>query len=120
MDTKKIILLVGGLAVVGTAIYLITKKPKDVASGGLKSATATTPTTTTDGTTTDVAGTTSTGIKGLKGKDKKGFKKDAQSICTEKYGKGKDYRDCMKRLKTEGGVAFDGSFEYFNDDNFGL
>ena len=119
MDTKKIILLVGGLVVVGTAIYFITKKPKDGESGSgsgeLKSATATT-----DGTITADAGIPSTGIKGLKGKDKKGFKKDAQTICTEKYGKGKDYRECMKRLKTEGGVAFDGSFEYFNDDNFGL
>jgi hypothetical protein len=119
MDTKKIILLVGGLVVVGTAIYFITKKPKDGESGSgsgeLKSATATT-----DATLTADAGIPSTGIKGLKGKDKKGFKKDAQTICTEKYGKGKDYRECMKRLKTEGGVAFDGTFDYFTDDNFGL
>jgi len=118
MDTKKIILLVGALAVVGTAIYFITKKPKDGASesGGLKSADA--PTDAPNGTPTD--GTASTGIKGLKGKDKRGFKKDANAICTEKYGTGKDYRDCKKRLKTEGGVAFDGSFEYFTEDNFGL
>ena len=116
MDTKKIILLVGGLVVVGGAIYFITKKPKDgaseSASGELKSATAST-----DATSTDVP---STGIKDLKGKDKRGFKKDANAICTEKYGKGKEYRDCKKRLKTEGGVAFDGTFDYFTDDNFGL
>ena len=29
-------------------------------------------------------------------------------MCKEKYGRGKDYRDCKKRVKG-GGVAFDGS-----------
>jgi len=63
-----------------------------------------------DSETTD--GTNSgTNIKDLKGRDKRVFRKETRNICKEKYGSGKDFRDCKKRVKS-GGMAFTG-FGYF-------
>jgi len=110
---KKLIYIIGGVAVLGIGYYLYTRNKKK---------TATTPTdeTATDGGETKSAETGATtpsndtpakagqNIKELKGKEKRAFRKDVRDECNEKYGRGKDYRDCKKRVKG-GGVAFDGS-----------
>jgi hypothetical protein len=51
-----------------------------------------------------------TGIKGLKGSDRRDFRKETRATCEEKYGSGRDYRQCKRRVK-DGGVAFTGDFE---------
>jgi type II secretory pathway pseudopilin PulG len=111
---KKVIYIIGGLAVVGIGYYLYTRNKNKSASattdatategGATKSASAE------DGATTPEGATPKTGqnIKDLKGKEKGAFRKDVREVCRDKYGKGKDYRDCLDRVK-KGGVAFDGS-----------
>lgn len=110
---KKLIYIIGGVAVLGIGYYLYTRNKN-------KSASATTDETATDGSETKSAETGATtpsgdtpakagqNIKELKGKEKRAFRKDVRDVCNEKYGRGKDYRDCKKRVKS-GGVAFDGS-----------
>jgi hypothetical protein len=51
-----------------------------------------------------------TGIKGLRGEDRRDFREETRDVCAEKYGKGKDYRQCKRRVK-DGGSAFEGDFE---------
>jgi type II secretory pathway pseudopilin PulG len=111
---KKVIYIIGGLAVVGIGYYLYTRNKNKSASattdatategGATKSASAE------DGATTPEGATPKAGqnIKDLKGKEKRAYRKDAREVCRDKYGKGKDYRDCLDRVKG-GGVAFDGS-----------
>jgi hypothetical protein len=111
---KKVIYIIGGLAVVGIGYYLYTRNKNKSASattdatategGATKSASAE------DGATTPEGATPKAGqnIKDLKGKEKGAFRKDVREVCRNKYGKGKDYRDCLERVKG-GGVAFDGS-----------
>jgi len=112
---KKIIYIIGGVAVLGIGYYLYNrnKKKSDMPStdatategGETKSASAETGATAPSG---DTPAQTGQNIKDLKGKEKRAFRKDVRDICNEKYGRGKDYRDCKKRVKS-GGVAFDGS-----------
>ena len=128
MDKKNIIYIVGGLIVVGIGYYIFKSTKSEDSSnveetkssgggdgsiggdGGSGSGSG-------DGTTPT---STNTGIKGLKGEDRRDFRKDARTICQEKYGSGKDFRDCKERVR-KGGVAFDGGFmDDFADDNFGL
>jgi hypothetical protein len=56
-----------------------------------------------------------TGIKGLKGSDRRDFRKDTRATCEEKFGSGKDYRQCKRRVK-KGGVPFEGDFDEFERD----
>jgi hypothetical protein len=51
-----------------------------------------------------------TGIKGLRGEERRDFRKETRATCEEKYGSGRDYRQCKRRVK-DGGVAFTGDFE---------
>jgi hypothetical protein len=112
---KKVIYIIGGLAVVGIGYYLYTRnKNKSLVGGATEGGTtegdATKSATAEDGATTPEGATPKTGqnIKDLKGKEKGAFRKDVRDICREKYGKGKDYNQCKNRVK-KGGVAFDGS-----------
>jgi hypothetical protein len=42
-------------------------------------------------------------------------RQDRKATCREKYGKGKPYRQCKRRVR-KGGVAFDGSTQFeYND-----
>jgi len=112
---KKVIYIIGGLAVVGIGYYLYTRNKKKslevgATEGGATEGDATKSATAEDGATTPEGATPKTGqnIKDLKGKEKGAFRKDVRDICREKYGRGKDYRQCKDRVKG-GGVAFDGS-----------
>jgi hypothetical protein len=58
-----------------------------------------------------------TGIKGLKGEDRRDFREETRDICREKYGKGDDYRKCKRRVK-DGYNAFTGDFEGMIDNQF--
>jgi hypothetical protein len=112
---KKIIYIIGGVAVIGIGYYLYTRNKN-------KSASATTDGTATEGGETKSASAETGGdapsgdapakegqnIKDLKGKEKGAFRKDVRDMCREKYGRGKDYNQCKNRVK-KGGVAFDGS-----------
>lgn len=51
-----------------------------------------------------------TGIQGLRGSDRRDFRKETRATCEEKYGKGRDYNQCKRRVKS-GGLAFTGDFE---------
>ena len=112
---KKVIYIIGGLAVVGIGYYLYTRnknKSLEVGAtdGGATESGATKSASAEDGATTPEGATPKAGqnIKDLKGKEKSAFRKDVRDICREKYGRGKDYNQCKKRVK-DGGVAFDGS-----------
>ena len=112
---KKVIYIIGGLAVVGIGYYLYTRnknKSLEVGAtdGGATESGATKSASAEDGATTPEGATPKAGqnIKDLKGKEKRAYRKDAREVCRDKYGKGKDYRDCLDRVKG-GGVAFDGS-----------
>lgn len=110
---KKVIYIIGGVAVLGIGYYLYTRNKKktattptdETATDGGETKSAETGATTPSGDTPAKAGQN---IKELKGKEKRAFRKDVRDVCNEKYGRGKDYRDCKKRVKS-GGVAFDGS-----------
>lgn len=115
---KKIIYIIGGVAVLGIGYYLYNRNKKKSASastdategsategGATKSASAETDASAPSGDTPAKAGIN---IKDLKGKEKRAFRKDVRDVCNEKYGRGKDYMECKKRVKS-GGVAFDGS-----------
>lgn len=128
MDKKKMIYIIGGIAVIGIGYYLYNKSQKKSAElGGDASIQAGSDTKGADadagaGATTPEGSTPKAGqnIKDLKGKEKRGFRKDVRDICKEKYGSGKDYRQCKDRVK-DGGVAFDGGYDeelyYSNIDN---
>jgi hypothetical protein len=95
---KKVLLIVGGLAVAGVVIYLITKGKN----------------------TEDSSGTKSDIDKSISDLTKKEAKKEIKDICRDKYGFGLKSFQCRQRVK-KGGVAFDGGFmDDFADDNFGL
>jgi len=112
---KKIIYIIGGVAVLGIGYYLYNRNKKKSAmpstdatateGGEAKSASAETGDTAPSG---DAPAKAGQNIKDLKGKEKGAFRKDVRDMCKEKYGSGKDYRECKKRVKG-GGVAFDGS-----------
>ena len=57
------------------------------------------------------------GIKGLRGEDRRDFRKDTRATCEEKYGSGKDYRQCKRRVK-DGGSPFEGDFEGMINSQF--
>ena len=132
MDKKKMIYIIGGIAVIGIGYYLYNKsKKKSTELGGDGSSEAGADTKGADagaganagaGATTPEGSTPKAGqnIKDLKGKEKRGFRKDTRATCKQKYGSGKDFRECMKRVKG-GGVAFDGGYDdeqyYSNIDN---
>ena len=116
---KKIIYIIGGVAVLGIGYYLYNRNKKKSAmpstdatateGGEAKSASAETGAETGgDAPSGDAPAQAGQKIKDLKGKEKRAFRKDARDVCNEKYGRGKVYRDCKKRVKG-GGVAFDGS-----------
>jgi hypothetical protein len=125
MDKKKMIYIIGGIAVIGIGYYLYNKsQKKSTELGGGSPSEAGADTKGADagaGATTPEGSTPKAGqsIKDFKGKEKRGFRKDARTTCKEKY-KGKDFRECMKRVK-DGGVAFDGGYDeelyYSNIDN---
>jgi hypothetical protein len=136
MDKKKILIGVGLIALVGGISYYFYNKSKnsntgntDEDSGSTKSTSATNETSeapaTETATETATDSSTGTGIKGLKGSDRRDFRKDTRATCEEKFGKGKDYRDCKKRVK-KGGVPFTGDFDEFEesyldfDNNFDI
>ena len=112
---KKIIYIIGGVAVLGIGYYLYNRNKKKSAmpstdatateGGEAKSASAETGG---DAPSGDAPAKAGQNIKDLKGKEKGAFRKDVRDMCKEKYGSGKDYRECKKRV-TGGGVAFDGS-----------
>jgi hypothetical protein len=58
-----------------------------------------------------------TGIQGLTGSDRRDFRKETRATCEEKYGKGRDYNQCKRRVKN-GGVPFTGSFQEPVDSQF--
>ena len=122
---KKVIYIIGGLAVVGIGYYLYTRNKNKstkggateggateggATEGGATEGGATKSASSEDGDTTPEGSTPKTGqkIKDLKGKEKRAYRKDVRHICKEKYNRGKDFRECKKRVK-DGGVAFDGS-----------
>ena len=112
---KKLIYIIGGVAVLGIGYYLYTRNKNKSAmvssdemateGGETKSASAETGGNAPSGDAPAQAGQK---LKDLKGKEKRAFRKDAREICREKYNRGKDYRECLERVKG-GGVAFDGS-----------
>ena len=110
------IYIIGGIAVIGIGYYLYNKsKKKSTELGGDGSSEAGADTKGADagaGATTPEGSTPKAGqnIKDLKGKEKRGFRKDTRATCKQKYGSGKDFRECMKRVKG-GGVAFDGGYD---------
>lgn len=127
MNKKKILILIGVASIIGIGIYLFNKNKKpsqmnttDDAEVNSKTATGS-PNTTDSANTTDSPNTTKiadvkgTNIKDLKGKEKREYRKETRDICKEKYGKGKDYRQCKSRVK-KGGVAFIGDFDDFEND----
>jgi hypothetical protein len=128
MDKKKMIYIIGGIAVIGIGYYLYNKSQKKSAElGGDGSIQAGADTKGADagadaGATTPEGSTPKAGqsIKDFKGKEKRGFRKDTRATCKEKYGSGKDFRQCKDRVKG-GGVAFDGGYDdeqyYSNIDN---
>ena len=120
MDKKYILIGVGILAVAGIGFYFWNKSKNATDSGGAEGGAEGGTEASADSTTKSAEATSETPAKGtnikdLKGKDKKDFKKETKDVCKEKYGKGKDFRDCQKRVK-KGGVAFDGTYyESIND-----
>jgi hypothetical protein len=109
ITTNTIIIGVLGLAVIGTAIYFIRKRGKgssDMSDMGIgeKSLSSTDIDDADDSDDSDDSGTI--GGTSLSRKEKRQERRD---ICGEKYGKGKDYRQCKKRVR-KGGVAFDGTY----------
>jgi hypothetical protein len=138
MDKKKILIGVGLIALVGGISYYFYNKSKnsntgntDEDLGSTKSTSATNETSEAPAsapateTETTIISSTGTGIKGLKGSDRRDFRKETRATCEEKFGKGKDYRDCKKRVK-KGGVPFTGDFDEFEesyldfDNNFDI
>jgi hypothetical protein len=116
MDKKKILIIVGVVAVIGIGYYMYNKSKKPAEGGAEGGAEAPTDATTKSAEAPADATATAQNIKDLKGKEKRDFRKGTRDVCKEKYGKGKDYRDCQKRVKG-GGVAFDGSdFDQFEKD----
>ena len=119
MDKKKMIYIIGGIAVIGIGYYLYNKsQKKSTELGGDGSSEAGADTKGADagagageGATTPEGSTPKAGqsIKDFKGKEKRAFRKDTRATCKAKY-KGKDFRECMKRVKG-GGVAFDGGYD---------
>jgi hypothetical protein len=112
ITTNKIIIGVLGLAVIGTAIYFISKRGKgsdDVSDMGIgeKSLSSTDSTGSTGSTGSDDAD--DSGTVGGTSLSRKERRRDRKATCEEKYGKGKDYRQCKKRVR-KGGVAFDGTY----------
>lgn len=110
---KKLIYIIGGVAILGIGYYLYTRNKKKSVNadatategGETKSASAETGS---DAPSGDAPAKAGQNIKDLKGKEKRAFRKDAREICREKYNRGKDYKECLERVKG-GGVAFDGS-----------
>jgi|688.fasta_scaffold08988_16 hypothetical protein len=118
MDKKKILIIVGIVAVVGIGYYMYNKSKKTAEGGAEGGAEAPADATKSAEAPADATATAKAGqnIKDLKGKEKRDFRKGTKDVCREKYGKGKDYRECQKRVKG-GGVAFDGSdFDQWEND----
>lgn len=121
MNKKKILILIGVASIIGIGIYLFNrnKKPSQMNTtddAEVNSKKVTDSANTTDSpNTTKIADVKGTNIKELKGKEKREFRKETRDICKEKYGKGKDYRQCKSRVK-KGGVAFIGDFDDFEND----
>lgn len=119
MDKKKILIIAGVVTVVGVGLYMWNKSKKDTqvgeeggSEGSLDVSNASTTRimeTLPEITESTKGGSSGTNIKDLKGKDKREFRKETRDICKEKYGSGKDYRQCKSRVKS-GGVAFTGDF----------
>ena len=112
ITTNKIIIGVLGLAVIGTAIYFISKRGKgssDMSDMGIgeKSLSSTDSTDSTGSDDSDDAD--DSGTVGGTSLSRKERRRERRDICAEKYGKGKDYRQCKKRVR-KGGVAFDGTY----------
>jgi hypothetical protein len=124
MDNKKVLIFGGVIIALGVGFYLWNKSKNTTSdSNGVADTTlADTNTKSTDDSTsseqnaeTESSAKNSKSIKDLKGKEKKDFKKSTKDICKEKYGKGKDYRNCQKTVKG-GGVAFDGNYYESTND----
>jgi len=134
MKNKKVIIVVGLIALAGVGFYLWNRSKNagdtgadessvgDKRTGGSASggkATASNDVDDVDDVDESKSGSSSgTNIKDLKGKDKREFRKETRDVCAEKYGKGlfnKKYNDCKKRVKG-GGVAFTGDFDDFQND----
>lgn len=113
MNKKKILILIGVASIIGIGIYLFNKNKKPSQMNTTDDAEVNSKTATDSANTTDSPNTTK--IADLKGKEKREFRKKTRDICKEKYGKGKDYRQCKSRVK-KGGVAFIGDFDDFEND----
>lgn len=134
MNKKTLIIGFVSLAVIGTAVYFFTRKKDedtfededfdsegDLTLGAKKSLDTGTDTDTGTSTDTDTdtdksEGFESQNIKDLKGGEKREYRRDVKDICREKYGKGKDYRQCKRRVK-KGGVPFDGMYSDITGTN---
>jgi hypothetical protein len=134
MDKKKILIGVGLIALVGGISYYFYNKSKNTDTGDTSGDSESTKSTSASqesapaietATATATDSSTGTGIKGLKGKERGAFRKDTRASCEEKFGKGKDYRECKRRVK-KGGVPFTGDFDEFEesyldfDNNFDI
>jgi hypothetical protein len=126
MDKKKILIGVGLIALVGGISYYFYNKSKNTDTGDTSGDSESTKSTSASqesapaietATATATDSSTGTGIKGLKGSDRRDFRKETRATCEEKYGSGKDYRQCKRRVK-DGGVAFTGDFEGMINSQF--
>lgn len=129
MKNKKVIIVVGLIALAGVGFYLWNRSKNagdtgadessvgDKRTGGAVSGGKATASNDVDDVDESKSGSSSgTNIKDLKGKEKREFRKETRDVCAEKYGKyNKKYRDCKKRVKG-GGVAFTGDFDDFQND----
>ncbi len=118
MNLHRIFIGLGGLVLVGGVYLLIKSRQK---SNGSTSGSTSNPSNSTDvasadsndattkqeGVSGDDSSIVGTNIKDLRGAEKRMFRKETRDVCRDKYGKGKDFRDCKKRVKS-GGLAFTG------------
>lgn len=122
MKNKKVIIVVGLIALAGVGFYLWNKSKTGANSDssenkvdGTRSSDASDSESNNVTDESTEGGSSGTNIKDLKGKDKREFRKETRDICKEKYVRGKDYRQCKSRVKG-GGVAFTGDFDDFRND----
>jgi hypothetical protein len=140
MDKKKILIGVGFLALIGGVSYYFYNKSKKPNTGDTSEDSGSTKSTSASqesasapapssesSTETATDSSTGTGIKGLKGSERRDFRKETRATCEEKYGRGigSGYTKCKKRVK-KGGVPFTGDFDEFEetymdfDNNFDI
>lgn len=124
ISNKGLIIGFVSLAVIGTAVFFLTRKKDednfgskgDLTSGSRLGADTGTDTGEDEQDIEESEDFESQNIKDLKGSEKREYRRDVKDICREKYGKGKDYRQCKRRVK-KGGVPFDGVYSDITGTN---